>query len=697
MAVIKDIAIGMSVDPNPLVRGCDRSAKAMDEFNKSAERTKGVMDGLDLTPKTSGTGEATDKRAEAATSQAQEQAGQVRAAFQSAMAPLATFAARIEAQFNRVGGTIVTLARRIDSEMKFKAFDATLTTIQEKLKTSFAKGAVGAIQSVNRIKNVLDSLGDVARRPLDRLFKFNATGAIQQTRQLSTQFSTVGTVATKAGAAVKGFGAQLTLALGVFGLAFKAVQFFKTGITEASNLNESVNKLGVIYRAQAGVVGKAADEMAAKFGTVKTSFIDTASTFGQLLQGMGGQTEKASAETSVKLAKLAADASSIFNVGFDEAAGKIASALRGQSEPISAFGIDVQEAATKAEALRLGIIKTSRDLTTQEKVAARTSLILRGLAVAEGDLAATIEAPANAFRRFQGNLINTAGSIGTTLLPAIQKGIGLLNEFASWVGQAFERNKGAIDTFVSNLGQGIDMAGAILRNLPVAWEIVKLKFIEGASNILSVIETIPANLKIIGEWVKNNWSQLIVDGVKMAGSAFENLGVNIGNLWTAMQDFLSGKGFNFEFTPLLDGFKATAEKLPDLVKPAFVSMQKEIDAQLAILNKDVADRAAKGAAAAQAVRAKPPGPLELADAKDKKDAKEGPMFAGALLAGSAEAYSAQLRFAAMGETKDEPIKDVAKKAGEQVDLTKQLVTGINKLVDRAGKAVGGAVAEVFAF
>ena len=75
---------------------------------------------------------------------------------------------------------------------------------------------------------------------------------------------------------------------------------------------------------------------------------------GQLLIGMGGQTKQAAAETSVQLTKLAADASSIFNVSFAEATTKIAAALRGESEPISAFGIDLQEGVRSSkEAFRL--------------------------------------------------------------------------------------------------------------------------------------------------------------------------------------------------------------------------------------------------------------------------------------------------------------------------------------------------------
>lgn len=61
-----------------------------------------------------------------------------------------------------------------------------------------------------------------------------------------------------------------------------------------------------------------------------------------------------------------------------------------------------------------------------------------------------------------------------------------------------------------------------------------------------------------------------------------------------------------------------------------------------------------------------------------------PQFAGAFQRGSAEAYSAQLRFGAQGQSRDEPIKEVAKQAPKQTDLLRQVVTGINRIADRAG-------------
>lgn len=756
MPLAGNIVVRMSGDANPFIRELDRGIRALDDFAASAARTQRVADAFSFkAPKLDvGDSPVSDVAAtgEAAAAQAQQQAAQMRAAFQSGLAPLGQVAARIEAQLNVVGGTIVTLARRIDSEMKLPKADAALAKLQQKIRGEIGKGAAAAEESLGRLraavlrlgpaadksigafrgllkaKNFLGDLGDVARRPLDRLF--NLRPAIAQADQLSGRFGSISPTVGVATGAIKRMGVEIALALGAFGLAFKAAQglknFLAGGIKGASDLNESVNKLGVIFEGQAGIVSAAADEMAARFGVVKTEFIDTSSTFGQLLQSMGGQSQKAAAETSVQLTKLAADASSIFNTSFDEAAGKIASALRGQSEPISAFGIDVQEAATKQEAFRLGLIKAGQEMNTQQKVAARTSLIVRGLAVAEGDLANTADAPANAMRRFSGTMQNAAATIGTALLPAVQKGLGLLNEFASWLSRAFERNQGVFDDFAAGVAAAFDTVGAIFRNLPLAWEIVKLKFLEGAANILSYIETIPANLAIIGDYIANNWRELIVDGLNGVVTAFGNLGTNFGDLQTAISNFFAGEGWEFNPTPLLAGFKATAAALPELIKPGLVSMQAEIDAAAARIAANEQARLPEPGPRAAAARRKAPDPIsqETLDAQKKlaDDAKKlaetmrspleefqhkvgeygkmlqsrlidrktydravgraekelaGDRFAGALELGSKDAYSALLQFNA-GRSKDDVNKSIAESNKRQVDLQSQMVTELRK-------------------
>ncbi|MDG6746336.1 SDR family NAD(P)-dependent oxidoreductase, partial [Staphylococcus aureus] len=69
---------------------------------------------------------------------------------------------------------------------------------------------------------------------------------------------------------------------------------------------------------------------------------------------------------------------------FDEAIGKIRSGLSGESEPLRDFGVFLTEAAVKAKALELGMIKVGEELTEQGKIMARAILIQEGLADANG-------------------------------------------------------------------------------------------------------------------------------------------------------------------------------------------------------------------------------------------------------------------------------------------------------------------------
>ncbi|SIO60128.1 hypothetical protein SAMN05444166_6277 [Singulisphaera sp. GP187] len=625
MALAGNIVVRMSGDANPFVRELDRGIRALDNFAQSAVRTQRAADSFTMKgPKieaadTSNMGEMS--------SQAQEQAGEIQAAFATALAPLNRFAATMTAQIDRIGGTIVTLARRIDSEMKLPKAEAAISRLQQKLRDEIAKGAgaaegslnrvqaavqrigptadkaLGAFQGFLRLKNLIGDFGDVAGTRLSSMFNFRLGPQIAQVTGLRAAFRGVNSVVHTLKNSVIALGAEIAVALGAFALAFKGVQFLKASTVEASNLNESVSKMGVIFGNQAQIVQNASDGMATRFGTVKTEFIDTAAIFGQLLQGMGGQTQKASAETSVQLAKLAADAGSIFNVGFDEAAGKIASALRGQSEPISAFGIDVQDAATKQEAFRLGLIKAGQEMSTQQKVAARTSLIIKGLAVAQGDLANTIDSPANAMRRFGGTMTNAGANLMSVFLPALQKGMGLLNEFATWLDTAFTRNRGAISSFAARIGDAIGVAASYLRNLPAVWSIVQLKFQEGIANVVAVFQSIPQNLAIIGEWIKNNWVKLIFAGIGQAIKAFWNLSVMvikvIGTIVSYIPSLAIGLvkvafslGWSFAktmgqgiYSGLKNALSGGSLDLPALMAPNFASLEKEIQAKFAMINK----------------------------------------------------------------------------------------------------------------
>src|SRR6185437_9229297 len=136
-----------------------------------------------------------------------------------------------------------------------------------------------------------------------------------------------------------------------------------------------------------------------------------------------------------------------------------------------------------------------------------------------------------------------------------------------------------------------------IRNFGTVWKIAELQVGEWAANAAAWIGTVPANLGILAEYVANNWYQVLRDGFHAVGALFTNLGTNIGNIAYAIYEFLKDptQGFHFEWTPLLQGFEATAGALPELVKPHLVDVQGEIDK----LSQSITDEAVKHAEDAQ--------------------------------------------------------------------------------------------------
>ena len=90
----------------------------------------------------------------------------------------------------------------------------------------------------------------------------------------------------------------------------------------------------------------------------------------------------------------------------------------------------------------------------------------------------------------------------------------------------------------------------------------------------------PRERQIVGTWFANNWVNLLRDAFNAATTILTNFGDNIYRLGEAIKKWMENptKGFQVDFKPLLDGFQATTEKLPELAKPAWVSLQAEMDA-----------------------------------------------------------------------------------------------------------------------
>ena len=123
------------------------------------------------------------------------------------------------------------------------------------------------------------------------------------------------------------------------------------------------------------------------------------------------------------------------------------------------------EDAVKAEAYALGLSKVGSKLTEAAKFSARASLIMHGLADAQGDLEKTAGGAANQYRKLSGSITNLGSSLGSTLMPTVQTALGMLGSGVSSISDLFDRNRPAIETFAGQLSSGLETASSALAHI----------------------------------------------------------------------------------------------------------------------------------------------------------------------------------------------------------------------------------------
>jgi hypothetical protein len=221
---------------------------------------------------------------------------------------------------------------------------------------------------------------------------------------------------------------------------FSAAAF--VAIQRASDLNETISKSNQIFGAAAKEIEVFAGGAATALGQTKQQAIDAAATFG-IFGKSAGLSGTALAEFSTRFVTLASDLASFNNTSPEEAIQAIGAALRGESEPIRRYGVLLNDAALKQEAMSLGIYNGNGALTSQQKVLAATEAIFKQTSDAQGDFARTSDGLANQQRILKAQLENISATLGQLLLPYFLKFVSFINE----------RILPAIQVFADQLGE----------------------------------------------------------------------------------------------------------------------------------------------------------------------------------------------------------------------------------------------------
>lgn len=175
-----------------------------------------------------------------------------------------------------------------------------------------------------------------------------------------------------------------------------------------------------------------------------------------------GMTEESAIRTSKALTMLGADWASLRNISFDQAWEKFASALAGQSRAVRSLGIDITQATLQEYAYKYGLETAVSEMNQATKAQLRLLAILDQSKVAYGDLANTIQTPANQLRLFRDNLSNLARLIGNIFIPVVARAMPYINGFVLaiqrlfiWIGKLLGVNIGDFSSAVGGMSDSI--------------------------------------------------------------------------------------------------------------------------------------------------------------------------------------------------------------------------------------------------
>lgn len=234
---------------------------------------------------------------------------------------------------------------------------------------------------------------------------------------------------------------------------------------QASDLAETQSKVNVIFGEEgAKALDKFASSAAENLGQSKQAALDAAATFGTMGK-VGGLAGKDLANFSVDLTTLASDMASFGNTSPEEAVQALGSALRGEAEPIRKYGVLLDDMTLRTEAVRLGLIKTTKEgLTPQQKVLAAQSSIMKQTKDAQGDFARTSDGLANKQRILKAQMTDLSTEIGAKLLPIMVKLTSVGLKVVQWIDQ----NQRLVGVLVAAIGSLVAITFVVSKTI-AAW------------------------------------------------------------------------------------------------------------------------------------------------------------------------------------------------------------------------------------
>ncbi len=327
---------------------------------------------------------------------------------------------------------------------------------------------------------------------------------------------------------LQAFAKSVTGVLGVATGAYAIRGLSHALIDLGSDAQETRGKFTAVFKEQTAAALEFVRGTATALHRSKLDLEDWMATFQDTFVPLGFARREARTMAQT-LTRLSIDLASFNNKTEPEVIRDLQSAMVGNHETMRKYGVIITAATLDQQLLNMGITGGVRAATEQQKAMARLQMILASTTDAQGDAARTAGSFANQSRAVKAQLKDLGVELGSALMPALQS-----------IMPYFDNLKLKIDLFAASTLLGFVSAGN------------EIAYFAGT--------VVPAYVSYFGE----NWQSILVDLGSWFATAFVNIGQNVWDFLVEIKNWLTGDGFNFEWTGLLEGFERTTAKMAQI-------------------------------------------------------------------------------------------------------------------------------------
>jgi len=262
--------------------------------------------------------------------------------------------------------------------------------------------------------------------------KAELRAARTETKQVQDEFRSGGKAAEVFGNGLNSIIGKAARAAAAIFSVHKAVGYLKNSIQLAMDVVESDSLFETTMGRWADSTRKWADSMEHSLGVNAFEVRKNVGVWYTMTESMG-LTEEQALNMSKSLVQLKYDLSSFYNIADERAESVIEGMITGITAPAKQIGVVLTDEVAKRELLAAGIIKQGQAVDSTTMMYGRYLALMKQTETAHGDMARTIDSPANQLRVMQAALRNASLEMGQAFLPIVQTVLPWLQYLASFI------------------------------------------------------------------------------------------------------------------------------------------------------------------------------------------------------------------------------------------------------------------------